>query len=534
MTSLSATSRRETDMTTRLCPQVGLLRPASAALAGLLGSWLLLAAPPALAATCGNSIVGSGEACDDGGTVAGDGCSATCTLEANTCIDDVTGKQAPNNCTANDVQLGLIADVQNSDGCDFPGDTAQVKLQAGLRATSANRWDIGIFVALDGGTARTGACHHNYLPPPLAGLGSYNPGSTGVGNGPGPFLTDDGDTCGDLKQGVDTFYDLRKYPSFTTGDLQVLTIKCVDNDGNGFVDIGSCVSWDNNSNNPVCSNVSQTVPNTKAKCRCETLNTNLAFPGKILVDKITDPNPDPTNPSFNFSLTGGPDSVNVNFGMTSTTPVFGPGPNNGFFKAGTYTLTETEPAGWDLTSIVCVDADNGTTVNVGAGTATIDLDPGQTITCTYTNRNLCAGKTCDDQNSCTTDTCEAGECVFTPKPGAACGDQSDTDCDNPNTCDANGQCQPNYEPATTVCRASAGVCDVAESCTGNSAACPADGFKAATTECRASAGICDVAESCTGNGAACPADAFKPSTTECRASAGICDVAESCTGSGDE
>jgi hypothetical protein len=88
-----------------------------------------------------------------------------------------------------------------------------------------------------------------------------------------------------------------------------------------------------------------------------------------------------------------------------------------------------------------------------------------------------------------------------------------------------------FKAATTECRASAGICDVAESCTGSSADCPADGFKAATTECRASAGVCDVAESCTGSSADCPADGFKAATTECRASAGDCDVAESCTGS---
>ncbi len=34
------------------------------------------------------------------------------------------------------------------------------------------------------------------------------------------------------------------------------------------------------------------------------------------------------------------------------------------------------------------------------------------------------------------------------------------------------------------------------------------------------------------SGAACPADAFEPSSTVCRAAAGVCDVAESCTGSG--
>ena len=44
------------------------------------------------------------------------------------------------------------------------------------------------------------------------------------------------------------------------------------------------------------------------------------------------------------------------------------------------------------------------------------------------------------------------------------------------------------------------------------------------TTCRASAGACDVAETCTGASAACPADALTPAGTVCRASAGACDV----------
>ena len=51
---------------------------------------------------------------------------------------------------------------------------------------------------------------------------------------------------------------------------------------------------------------------------------------------------------------------------------------------GSYTVTESAPpSGWDFTSLVCVDPDGGTTV-VGQ-TATIDLDAGETVTCTYTN-----------------------------------------------------------------------------------------------------------------------------------------------------
>ncbi len=86
-------------------------------------------------------------------------------------------------------------------------------------------------------------------------------------------------------------------------------------------------------------------------------------------------------------------------------------------------------------------------------------------------------------------------------------------------------------PASTVCRAVAGPCDVAESCTGSSAACPADSFASSSTVCRASAGVCDVVESCTGSSAACPVNVFASSSTVCRASTGVCDLAESCTGS---
>ena len=150
-----------------------------------------------------------------------------------------------------------------------------------------------------------------------------------------------------------------------------------------------------------------------------------------------------------------------------------------------------------------------------------------------------------------------------------------------------------FASSTTVCRAAAGTCDVAEKCTGASGSCPADGSRRrrrsvarrrapatwprhctgssascpadalvsttvcrprrapATsrrtarglgvmsggraprrgTVCRASAGSCDVPESCSGSSGSCPADSFLPSSTVCRAQDGVCDVAENCTGS---
>lgn len=52
---------------------------------------------------------------------------------------------------------------------------------------------------------------------------------------------------------------------------------------------------------------------------------------------------------------------------------------------GSYSVTETALAGWSVTGLACTDPDNGTTANVVSGVANIDLDAGESITCTYTN-----------------------------------------------------------------------------------------------------------------------------------------------------
>ena len=136
-------------------------------------------------------------------------------------------------------------------------------------------------------------------------------------------------------------------------------------------------------------------------------------------------------------------------------------------------------------------------------------------------------------------------------------------CDIAEQCTGTGPNCPADAKSTAQCRASGGVCDLAESCDGVSNNCPADakstaamprrgrrlrrrrGLRrrratpvrrdtkvAAGTECRASAGICDVAEAVRRRRAT-PArrTASCPAGTECRAVAGICDVAEACTGS---
>ena len=52
---------------------------------------------------------------------------------------------------------------------------------------------------------------------------------------------------------------------------------------------------------------------------------------------------------------------------------------------GTYPVAETQLAGWGLGALTCLDPDFGTQVDLSSASATIDLDPGETVICTFAN-----------------------------------------------------------------------------------------------------------------------------------------------------
>src|SRR5919197_1538891 len=91
-------------------------------------------------------------------------------------------------------------------------------------------------------------------------------------------------------------------------------------------------------------------------------------------------------------------------------------------------------------------------------------------------------------------------------------------------CKSNGT----LEPPSQVCRTAAGDCDLAENCTGTSSACPTDVFKTSGTTCPDDGNPCTT-DVCSGASATCTHPAGNAGTV-CRASAGVCDVAENCTG----
>jgi len=98
--------------------------------------------------------------------------------------------------------------------------------------------------------------------------------------------------------------------------------------------------------------------------------------GTIVIEKQTDP---PGGSGFDFT---------DDFGMGTPSFTLDDGASWTFnnVPAFTYTITETSPApAFDLTDLTCEDPDQGSSIDLGAGAATIDLDAGETITCTFTN-----------------------------------------------------------------------------------------------------------------------------------------------------
>jgi len=98
-------------------------------------------------------------------------------------------------------------------------------------------------------------------------------------------------------------------------------------------------------------------------------------------------------------------------------------------------------------------------------------------------------------------------------------------CDDPLCCDAT--CD-NAVGDGVECRAAAGLCDLAETCSGG--VCPVDALAPSGTECRPSAGDCDMAEECTGSSPDCPPDTLSQFTcgTICRPSQDACDEPDYC------
>lgn len=142
-------------------------------------------------------------------------------------------------------------------------------------------------------------------------------------------------------------------------------------------------------------------------------------------------------------------------------------------------------------------------------------------------------KACSNHDDCGTNCqrCEAGQCVANAAAaGSDCGF-----CVNGGTCDASGACVGGTrQPASHVCRASAGSCDVAETCPAPGASdyrCGANAFRDAGVTCGAApSGACDLQDTCDGSGSC--VDRVAASNVKCRdrVVGNACDADDFCDG----
>ena len=109
--------------------------------------------------------------------------------------------------------------------------------------------------------------------------------------------------------------------------------------------------------------------------------SNEAF-GEIVVAKVTIPGTTPAATKFEF---------NPSWSDTNLLVGNGESVSSGQLVAGTYSVAELVPAGWDLTGLICsassvlTESNNGSTAVYANPSATITLEPGDKVTCTFTN-----------------------------------------------------------------------------------------------------------------------------------------------------
>ena len=177
-------------------------------------------------------------------------------------------------------------------------------------------------------------------------------GFTATGAGVGAFtLDDDGDNA-------NTLSNTKNFPNLIPGSFSV-----TESDVSGWELTDLTCNGTNGSTGVKSGSTANITLTPGGGVVCTYTNTKA---GHILIDKVTNPAGDAASFEFDPSY-----SAN-NFSLTDAAT-----PNDsGDLRFGVYSVAELAKAGWDLTSATCSD---------GSPVTAIDLQPGETVTCTFTN-----------------------------------------------------------------------------------------------------------------------------------------------------
>jgi LPXTG-motif cell wall-anchored protein len=158
--------------------------------------------------------------------------------------------------------------------------------------------------------------------------------------------------------------------TYTVSELQpdgwdLTSITCTDSSTGGSASTGD-----------VASSTATFRVEANETARCVFTNTEEADEGTIIVTKQT--LPDGAEDEFGFA---GDLSGDISDGESLSATV----------EPGTYTVAEHAADGWELTDISCTDSDGtglGSSSNLSERSATLNVDPGETVECEFTNTEI--------------------------------------------------------------------------------------------------------------------------------------------------
>ncbi len=294
------------------------------------------------------------------------------------------------NCTANDVQLAQYELLSGPTSC-IEGEEITVTLKGEFVSTASERYDVGVFIATDGGDPNTlgGTCYNDYLHP----VSIEKNTDLDLSSGLGPFYNGEIaetqlDFCGDIQQGQNAF--------FRTAQI---TIKCQDSNNDGNADVNSCTVWSNSSsdgtaNKPSCTSELDTFAGTSSKCNCGNVEiAGLSVPLDGTIEVIKDVDPVDAPGAFNLQIDGDTKFADAGNG-DSTGPVsVSAGLSTDPDPIGdTHTVGETAGTGTNLglynTEINCQDQGNDPKFMAGPGPIDVFVEPDDIWVCRIKNTYL--------------------------------------------------------------------------------------------------------------------------------------------------
>jgi uncharacterized repeat protein (TIGR01451 family) len=369
------------------------------------------------------------------------------------------------NCTANDTSIARAFAKQAPPECEV-NTTISFELFADIATTATERYDLGVWVNVDGTSAQTGhICSVSDIDIP-------------------PGHADDGDKCGDIRSSDGT----------VTVDLGPVSVPCIDTDNDGFLDVDTCLSWDQNANT-TCNGPGDIQPGTLSKCKCGRIKVTNIHVDKChgVVCTASDQCHDAGTCDPNTGLCSNPtktDGSACDDGNACT--------QTDTCQAGTctgsnpVTCTASDqchvPGICDPQTGLCSNPAKTDGSACNDGNACTQTDTCQSGTCTGSNPVTCTasdqchdagtcdpgsgqcsnpakadGSGCNDGNACTlSDVCQAGVCTGLQPVICAASDQ----CHNAGTCDpVSGQCSNPAKPNGTTCN-DGKVCTTGDTCQG--------------------------------------------------------------------